>query len=41
MGRRAKHRFFVMGSTRSEGVNGGYVDPSTYTYTIYKYDSKY
>jgi hypothetical protein len=24
----------------SEGVNGGYVDPSTYKYTIYKYDTK-
>ena len=24
----------------TEGVNGGYVDPSAYTYTIYKYDSK-
>lgn len=24
----------------TEGVNGGYVDPSTFTYKIYKYDSK-
>ena len=27
-------------SAPTEGINGGFVDPSAYTYTIYKYDSQ-